>query len=303
MHVAVGKRPKRVILLLAVCFCAFLLTGCGATLSVYDYTEDGLRYNMCELKLDNGTAENMERTATTDADGNKYTVAGYFSRLFADFGYGMVSAAHTDNAYVVRYSKVISDRSELDSLGTEVAFTSKHTETPFVRTYTAVSENPFNGVREKYDNVQPLHSSTVVERIKNGAIAHDENGENIVSLPAIDDAFPYLKGLSPDGLLLNYIRYGSDRMDSSGTKITENGKIAYVFSRYFDNSKAYMQYRYTRAVPYGWYLTAIAAGAIVFGVIMLATRTRRQKPTLLDKFPYNPEEYRDYDHNLPTSIK
>ena len=295
-----AKRSKRIILLILACLSVLMLTGCGATLSVYDYTEDGVRYNMCELKIDNTTLESMERTATTDDAGNKYTVAGYFARLFGDFGYSMVSAAQTDKEYTVRYRKAVSDRSELESLGTKVNFTTTHTENPFVRTYTSVSENPFNGVREQYDNVQPLRSSTVLERIKNGAVAHDENGEMIVSLPAIDDAFPYLKGLSRDGLLLNYVRYSSDRMESSGTKVTGDDNTAYVFSRYFDDTDAYMEYKYTRAVPYGWYLVAIAAGALVFAVLILVTRPKKEKPTLLDKFPYNPEEYRDYDHNLPT---
>lgn len=296
------KKSKRIIMLVAVCFCALILTGCGATLSVYDYDEDGVRYHMYELSIDNDTVANMERTAITDADGNKYTVQGYFARLFADYDYTLVSATYTDGKYTVRYRKQVIDGGELAELGTKVDFTTTHTENPFIRTYTATSANPFNGVREAYDSVQPLRSSTVLERIKNGAVAHDAHGETVVSLHAIDQAFPYLKSVNPDGLLLNYVRYGSDRMESSGRKITADKGTAYVFSRYFDDTDTYIQYKYKGAVPYGWYMVAIAAGALTFGLIILVTRVKKQKPTLLDRFPYNPEQYRDYDSNLPSNL-
>ena len=93
-------------------------------------------------------------------------------------------------------------------------------------------------------------------------------------------------------------------MESSGTAVKSGDSTAYVFTRYFDDTDTYMEYEYKRAVSYGWYMTAIAAGAIVFGVIILVTRTKKQKqkPTLLDRFPYNPEEYRGYDDNLPANL-
>lgn len=296
------KKSKRIIMLIAVCFTALLLTGCGATLSVYDYTEDGVRYHMYELSIDNDTVADMERTAITDADGNKYTVQSYFARLFADYDYTLVSASYSDGKYTVRYRKQVVDGGELAELGTAVDFTTTHTENPFVRTYTATSANPFNGVREKYDNVLPLRSTTVLERIKNGAVAHDAHGETVVSLHAIDEAFPYLKGANPDGLLLNYVRYGSDRLESSGRRITADKGTAYVFSRYFDDTYTFIQYKYKGAVPYGWYMVAIGGGALVFGLIILLTRAKKEKPTLLDRFPYNPEQYRDYDSNLPSKL-
>ena len=177
-----------------------------------------------------------------------------------------------------------------------------HTENPFIRTYVSTAANPFNGVRKRYDSVQPLQSVTMLDRIKNGAVVRDENGETVVYQPALADAFPYLKGVNLDGLLLNYVRYGSERMDSSGTKVKTDDGTAYVFSRYFDDTDNYIEYEYRRAVPYGWYLVALAAGGVVLVIILLVTRTKKQKPTLLDRFPYNPEEYRDYDSHLPTKI-
>ncbi len=53
-------------------------------------------------------------------------------------------------------------------------------------------------------------------------------------------------------------------------------------------------------MPYGWYLVALAAGGAVLAVILIVTREKKKKPTLLDRFPYNPEEYRDYEVRLPT---
>lgn len=288
--------------MLLLALSALFLTGCGASVTVYDYTEDGRRYTACELKIDASTVASMQDSAALDPDGNKYTVEGYFQKLFTDFGYTLVSASSTQDGYAARYSKMVVGADDLAANGTAVEFTTTHTENPFIRTYTAVSQNPFNGVRQKYDTAQPLHTSTIVERLKNGAVARDEHGELVVSMPALEVAFPYLKSLNPDGLLLNYVRYGSDRMQSSGTKKTDQKGTAYVFSRYFDDTQAYIEYTYKRAVPYGWYLTALAAGAIVFGVIMLITRTKKQKPTLLDRFPYNPEQYRDYDTHLPTKM-
>lgn len=291
-------------MLVALCFVALLLTGCGASLTVYDYTEDGVRYNMYELSLDAETVKSMERTAAVDERGNKYTVADYFACLFGDFGYSLVSASNANGKYTVRYRKAAENGSELQKLGTKVEFTSTHTENMYIRTYKSTSPNPFNGVREKYDSVAPMQSATVLDRLKNGAVAHDQNGEVVVSQPALTDAFPYLKGLDPDGLPLTYVRYGSSRMESSGRAVKSGDSTAYVFTRYFDDTDTYIEYKYKRAVAYGWYLTAIAAGALVYGVIMLITRTKKQKqkPTLLDRFPYNPEEYRDYDSNLPSKL-
>ncbi|MCH5154656.1 MAG: hypothetical protein J1F71_05535 [Clostridiales bacterium] len=268
------KKSKRIIILLSAIVAALFLTGCGATLSVYEYTEGGVRFQLYELSIDEDTVAAMESTATADEDGNKYTVEGYFARLFDDYGYSLVAASRTGGKYTVRYRKPVGV-GDLDDVGTAVNFTTTHTENPFVRTYTAVAQNPFNGVREAYDNVLPLQSATVIERLKNGVVAHDQNGEVVVSFPSIENAFPYLKGLNPDGLLLNYVRYGSDRMESSGRKVKSGETTAYVFSRYFDDTEAYISYTYKRAVPYGWYITAIAAGALALGAILLITRKKK----------------------------
>lgn len=286
-----------------MCFAAFfLLTGCGASLTVYDYTENGVHYNMYELSLDTELKNNMEQTAAIGADGKKYTVEKYFGVLFSDFGYELVGAEFTDKAYVARYRKEIKQDavSELFATGTEVSFDVSHTENPFLRTYTSVSPNPFNGVRAAYDSAPPQLSSTVAERLKNGSIAHNEYGEDVIAYHSVIDAFPYLKNFNPDGLPLNYVRYGSKRMSSSGNTLSTDGTVsAYGFTRYFDTTDTEIAFEYNRAVPYGWYITALAAGGAVFAAILFATRTKKQKPTLLDRFPYNPEEYRDYESRLP----
>lgn len=296
---------KRLAAVITVCLAALMLTGCGASLTVYDYTSGGVRYNVYELSIDSDVVEKMESTATTDSNGEKYTVESYFYQLFTGFGYELEDASKTDKAYTVRYRKAVGEASELDSVGHKVKFETTYTENPFVRTYNAVSENPFNGVREVYDGIEPLQSSTVLAQIKNGIIARNDVGEYITVFPSIDGAFPYLKGADLDGLLLNYVRPGSSRMKSSGSVVETGDKTSnFVFGRYFDRSEAYMEFEYERPVPYGWYMVAVLAGLATLGVILLATRARKNKnkPTLLDRFPYNPEEYRDYDSNLPSKL-
>ncbi len=297
-----SQKSKRIIFLIAIAVCAIFLTGCGATLTVYDYTADGVHYNMYELNIDAVTAANMEASAITAPDGKKYTVASYFYDFFDDYGYELVSAHTTDKGYTASYRKALYGVGELFEYGTPVEFKYTYTQNLFYRTTDALSENPFNGVREAYDNVSEMQSVTPIERLKNGSVAFDENGDVVIGRHALTEAFPYLKTLNTDGMLLNYVRYGSARMDSSGTVIaSRDNTAAYLFSRYFDRTDAKIEFMYKNAVPYGWYIVAITGGGIALGVILLITRQKKQKPSLLDKFPYNPEEYRDYDSHLPMS--
>lgn len=298
------KSPKRVIFVLLAAVAAFMLTACGASVTVYDYFgSDGQRYNAYELAFDADTVRNAESTAAFAADGKRYTLASYLNELFDDFGYEFDGAQSVAGGYTVRYRKAVNNDGELYRAGSAVEFKRTYTENPFVRTYTEVSPNPFNGVRETYDNIEPTHSSTILERLKNGAIAFDEFGEPTIGQPAIDVAFPYLKGADLDGLPLRYVRYGTERMSSSGTSTNVgDNAAAYVFTRYFDNTDTEIAFEFKRAVPYGWYMTAIVAGAIVLTVFVLVTRTKKQKPTLLDRFPYDPEEYRDYESRLPLNM-
>ncbi|MCM1367894.1 MAG: hypothetical protein NC184_03675 [Roseburia sp.] len=302
--IAVGllkKKLARLFAVAAICFSAALLTGCGASLTLYDYTENGKRYNVYELSIDADTVAKMEATAASDADGKKYTVPDYFYSLFAGFGYELKSASLDGEAFVASYMRVVSSEPDLFKVGTTPEFTTTYTENPFVRTYTSSAENPFNGVRAAYDGVLPDQSSTIIQQLKNGKIARDDNGDRIVLFPSVQDAFPYLKGLDVDGLLLNYARTGSSRMESSGRRKVYDGTGYYVFSRYFDTTDGTVEFKYKRPVAYGWYLVALAAGGATVAVIAVMTRTKKQKPTLLDRFPYNPEEYRDYDSHLPTA--
>lgn len=297
------KGIKRIAALVATCVTALLLTGCGASVTFYDYAENGVRYNEYELAFDLKVAAEMEKTAATDGDGKKYTVQSYFYELFTDFGYELVGAELTQTEYVARYRKAVVNGSELYKYGREVKFDSAYTENPFVRTYTLTAPNPFNGVRSAYDAIEPLQSATLLERIKNGVKARDEYNELVTVFPSLTEAFPYLKDVNPDGLLLNYSRTGSRRMESSGKVVRTSGDNSeYVFSRYFDDAETTVDFKYSRPVPYGWYMTAVCAGAVTLVIFVLVTRTKKQKPTLLDRFPYNPEQYRDYDNNLPSNL-
>lgn len=299
----------------AIAACALAFSGCGASVTVRDYTENGTRYNMYTVSIDLDTVRKMEASAATDANGDKYNVHGYFFELFSGFGCEIVDSVYTSDAYTASYRIAFSDAGadsggngggsfvsdRLRDIAESVDFSASYKTNPFVRKYVKKSANPFNGIRAEYDAVLPNQSSSVIQRLKNGWFSYKENtGERITYLPSVVDAFPYLRGFEPDLLKLNYAMTGSKRMSSSGTSRDLDGDYAeYVFSRYFDTTESDMSFAYTRPVPYGWYGVALAAGGVVFGVIMLVTRAKKPKTTLLDRFPYNPEEFRDYDSHLP----
>lgn len=293
-----------------------LLVGCGASITVSAYTEDGIRYNEYTVAIDGELVEKMENTAATDRDGEKYTVSGYLFELFSGYDCTLVDSSYRNGNYVAVYKKAfygeraenaepaafVSD-SRLRDISEQISYTTNLTaRNPFVRRYRSVSKNPFNGVRAAYDNVSAGQSATVIQRLKNGLITSIvSTGETVVLLPAVQDAFPYLKGADVEGLRLNYSSVQSKRMDSSGraTEIDDDYS-QYVFSRYFDDAERDIVFEYDRPEIYGWYLTALAAGGLTVAIFIFVTRQKKQKPTLLDRFPYNPEEYRDYETRLPT---
>ena len=282
-----------------------MLTGCGASLTVYDYTENGLRVNEYELTIEASLVEKMESSAATDASGKKYTVPEYFFALFDRIGYSLQQASMTSAGYYARFKKVFSAgvMPELFEVGKQIEYSLDYKENPFTRRYKRVSENPFNGVRAAFDEVRPGQSGQIIQQLKNGIVTVNEYGEATVAFPSVIDAFPYLNGIDLSGLLLNYATVASSRMDSSGRKIEgEANSALYVFSRYFDDTFNTIEFEFNRPVPYGWYLVALGVGALIIAVFALVTREKKKKPTLLDRFPYNPEEYRDYESHLPTKL-
>lgn len=312
MKKSLQNRIKRCAVVAAAVGFATGLSGCGASVAVRSYTENGVRYNEYTLSIETAVVQKMEKTASQKENGGKYTVNDYFFELFSGFDCEIVNAIYDENAYVATYRKAFASTqnadshdylcsSKLDDISNYVSFTASSVSGPFVRHVTSTSSNPFNDLRKNYDAVRPDESATVLQRIKNGHFSRDaDTGERIVFLPSISEAFPALDGVEPDGLKLDYRYVGSKRMDSSGnTLASDKDNAMYEFSRYFDTADYQMTFEYDRPVPYGWYVTAILVGGVTFGVIMLITRTKKQKPTLLDRFPYNPQEYRDYDSNLP----
>lgn len=305
MQKTCGKtRLKRVSVIVALVVCAFVLTGCGASLSVYDYTaSDGTRYNEYELSISRETLARMEKSAINDLSGKKYTAKSYFYQLFEFYGYNIVSATDDDNGYKAVFRKAVTYTSELDSVCGTVEFTRERVHNGFVATVTSTADNPFNGVRQKYDDVQPNQAATVLQQLKNGRVSIDEYGDVKVDLPSVIAAFPYLQTVDMSGFLLNYGRIETVRAKSSGIAYAQSdGDTAvYVFPRYFDYTETQIQIITKRAVSYGWYAVALAAGLATVAIIAIITREKRQKttPTLLDRFPYNPEEYRDYNSYLP----
>ena len=281
-----------------------MLCGCGASLTLHDYVQDGVRINEYELTIDRDTVTRMESGAAYDPEGEKYTVPSYFRELFGSYGYELVAASSTDAGYTARYRKrfygdITPELYEIT--GSVPSYETEIKRNPFTAEVTRSADNPFNGVRAAYDGVtDPDVSGKIIEQLKNGRIAFDEYNERVVLFPAVQDAFPYLKGIDPDRLLLGFSVDGSSRMKSNGASAKLDGDYSrYVFSRYFDNTERKMVFEYARPVPYGWYIVALAAGGVVVAAFVLATRTKKQKPNLLDRFPYNPEEFRDYDSHLP----
>lgn len=298
----------RLAALIAAALCAVILSGCGATVSVYDYAAGGEKFNAVEITVDNSTLVGMEATAA-EHDGRKWTVSDYFGELFSLYGYELEDAVRDDAGYTVRFVRAFDGdgQTDLERLCAPVVFETRYTENPFVRNIERHAKNPFNGLREKYDGITAAEPpSTALHVLKYGRNAVNELGEKVVLFPAVADAFPSIRGVNLDGLLLNYVRSGSSRMSSNGDKYRIDGKSSnYVFSRYFDGTEADIAFSYKRPVSYGWYAVAVAAGGLTAAVIFIATRKkkpREPKETLFDRFPYNPEQYRDYD-NLPANRK
>lgn len=269
------KKALRTITVVCVILVALLLTGCGARISVYDYTENGVRYNMYEVAIDNAVVAEMERSASVDRYGEKYTVAGYLEDLFAEYGYALVDARKTDVEYTATFKKAVSGEPELYRVGNPVEFSTARNADPFVAVVTAKAQNPFDGVREKFDSLQSGQPSTVLDRIKFGVVAHDEYNEPVIVFPSVYHAFPYLDGISPDGLRLDYSRNGSSRMKSSGTVTAlGNNTSKYTFSRYFDYTENIIVFEYKRPVPYGWYAVAVAAGGLTLATIAIVIKKK-----------------------------
>ncbi len=281
MHYKLSTKLIRLIAVVAVAVAAPLLAGC-AEVTVYDYSDGEYRYNVYELEIDADTVARMEATAATDADGKKYDVPDYFREMFSRLGYELVDASNFGGAYVATFEKKfgLSGETELDEFGTPVKYTAEYIDNPFVRDITLTADNPFNGVREKYDATPQYQTATALAQLKNGWGAFDEFGEWHVSFPSVTDAFPYLKTVDPDGLLLNYAIAGSSRMQSSGTsKRIDADNSRYEFSRYFDDSDAQMLFEYKRPIVYGWYIAALAAGGATIAIFLIVTRKKNKDKT------------------------
>lgn len=301
------KNRFRLAAIFACILCAFALTGCGASITVYEYSTSGGLVNEIELFIDNQTVEAMEKTAIADEYGIPYTVENYFYTFFTDNGYDIVSAKSDGAGYSVVYRKIFPNGTTTDlyQAGTKPEYSYKYKRNPFVVNVVATSPNPFNGAREAFDGItNPNVSATVLQQLKNGKVAVSEYGERIELFPSVTEAFPFLDGMDPSGLLLTYARADSSRKKSSGKKYRiDRDNSWYVYSRYFDAAEPTVEVSYNRPVPYGWYLIALAAGGLTVAMFILKTREKQEKPTLLDRFPYNPEEYRDYESHLPIERK
>jgi len=146
----------------------------------------------------------------------------------------------------------------------------------FVRTYEHRMPNPF---RAAYHDA-PVGS--VGDVFKNGLIGTDPDQ----SIPAFSDAFPIVKdhpSYDPGSLNVKYTFFSSGRYNVSG----DDEKKGSNFSgyRYTFNSKlgaagdtelGDIVFTYIRPNGTGWYLTAILAGGLAIGVVLLIAFLRNK---------------------------
>lgn len=285
MSRSIKSKLIRLVIVIAIVALSVLLTGC-AELTVYDYSDGERRYNVYELNIDADTVSRMEATAATDDAGKKYTVSEYFREMFLRLGYEPMDASDFGGGYSATFRKafLVGQRTELDEFGTAIEYSAEYSDGAFVRDIRLTADNPFNGVRKKYDAVPQYQTATALAQLKNGWGAFDEYGEWHVSFPSVTDAFPYLKSIDPDGLLLKYAIAGSSRMGSSGTSTRINDDTSrYEFARYFDDSDTRLVFEYKRPVVYGWYLVALGAGVVTVAGFIVATRKKKPKAASADE--------------------
>ena len=164
------KKPLKIIAVVIVAFAALLLTGCGASVTVSAYNENGIRYNEYVIEIDMDIVDKMESSAALDSNGEKYTVGGYLFELFTGYNCELVDSGYRKHTYYTIYRKAFEGEAEaskkptpaafvsdsrLHDITEQITYTTDLTRNPFVRNYTSTSPDPFNGVRAAYESVLP----------------------------------------------------------------------------------------------------------------------------------------------------
>lgn len=304
---------KRLLPILILLFAAFALSGCGASITVSEFYINGEYYNDIELRAPSELVQTLNDSAVT-VNNKKWTFPAYVSALMTgsdtNFDYTEITAEIQDSGdYVFVYRKRFLSRETADLAlmsGTIVKTVSTQSTNGFIKSISTTSPNPFNNLRKNYDDiVNPNASTTRLQILKNGVKVRQVNTNEFVTLfPSFTEAFPAAKNYELDSLMLSVLQYvNSNRRASSGEMVSSDSQGAvYKFTRPFDTYDRTVDYDYTRIDALGWSLMSLLIGGIVILVIALITHKKPPKETLPDRFPYNPETFKDIDINLPTKI-
>lgn len=299
---------KKLTVIFLMVFTLFSATACGASVSLYTGSENGNTVYFLEARLPLSLYGNIQQSGAERHEIGqppKWRLEDWlaeFSRyvmftdgsMFEYEGYSIDS-----NEYVATFKRTVTpnsggsgsnDDSEDDNVVIKDYF--------YFYAVEVTEENPFNGLRSEYDAAVPGQSGTLMQMIKNGIGYFDDEGYH-ERLPSLSAAFSETAKYLPETLKLNFYLDGSAKMNTTGNKKVINGKTYYLWERSFDASEDYITYRYFRANSLGWNVTALIIAGVTVLIILIVTRSKKEKPTLLDKFPYDPSKYEDIYSNLP----
>lgn len=305
---------KKILTLCALVCCAVLLTGCGASVDVYAYAYDGGYANEVHIRLDLQATDAMNASsieAYPQADEvsglRAWTVEEYFTELMTSPTVGLdyeLLSTIKDGELTMAFVKRFATSAELDTnnLYAVPDVVSTTTTNGFLYHRVRTRENPFNGLRTAYD--ESFDSTGFIGKLKNGMGYYvDEEGSDRYYhhlFPSLVTAFPIAETYDLSDIGLNYIEIGNARRGNNGYEVSASPQSSYyVFERNFDYEYSQVIYDYNTVNTVGWYILAVVIGGIVLLAILFFTSKKKPKSGLVDKFPYNPEKYKDINSNLP----
>lgn len=285
---------KLIVCIVSLC-AACTLTACGASVSMYTGSTASYYTQTLEIRLPASVYNVMEKTAAVKP--------GTYARWkFTEWLYALSQLVSFSDGTSYEYDGYMTDPKNNDFVAQltrkipidaadgsdEESETSQTVKNYFYAYAVEVTQpNPFNGLRTDYDTAAPGQNGSVTQMIKNG-IGYYREDVYVEVLPSLAKAFPATAGYDPGSLKLNLYLNGSSKMVSTGTKVTIDSKTYYLWERAFDDREETITYKYYRPNSLGWNITAIVAASAVAGIILLATRGKKQKETLLERYPYDP---------------
>lgn len=278
---------KKLVAFAAICILSFNLMGC-ARIDVFSYQQDGYLYQEVQVVTDNPTL--LEKNI------DKGMLLSYVGKVGSLFGYQMIDPIIGKEYIICLIRKTAL--SDLDD--SEPSDSVKNVKRHFFYYSVEVTENhPFNGYREEYETADD--NNTLFGIIKNGIILTDTSSGQTIEIKPLTEEFPELKNEDLDKLFINfYWNPGSIKMQTSGQKVKIDGQTFYLWEKKFDKNNTTITYKYFSPNSVGWNITALIAGILTVGVIILVSIKKKKKPNYLDRYPYDPEKEADIYGNLPS---